>query len=162
MISTFIAENYRLVQAILVVAAIACIVITALLLRARRGRRIAAVIAGAATVVVLALTLIPDKVPNDAVGCNFEPANFFGDEQNVALFFLPALFAFVAIRRPLVVLVAGIVLSALIETIQALSPVIGRRCDIDDWFANSLGVIAGVVVALVVSIVVKRTKRRAA
>ena len=148
MISTFIAEYYGVVQAILVVAAIACIILAGILVRVRRGRCLAAVLTGIGIAVVLALTLAPDVEPSPAVECTFQSVTPLGDERNIALFFLPALFAFIAVRRPVVVLLAGIGLSALIELVQSSVLIIGRRCDIDDWLANIIGGLIGVLIGL--------------
>ncbi|WP_052809901.1 VanZ family protein [Streptomonospora alba] len=68
---------------------------------------------------------------------------------NVVLFVAPALFASVATRRPVLVLVAASALSALIETAQALAPMIGRSCSTNDWLSNTIGVAIGVLLAMV-------------
>lgn len=68
---------------------------------------------------------------------------------NVVLFVSPALFASVATRRPVLVLIAASALSALIETVQALVPAIGRSCSTNDWLSNTIGVAIGVVLAMI-------------
>lgn len=68
---------------------------------------------------------------------------------NVVLFVSPALFAAVATRRPALALVAASVLTALIETVQALVPAIGRSCSTNDWLANTIGAAIGVVLAVI-------------
>lgn len=161
MLSTFIIEHYFVVRLLLVVAAVACVALAAVLTWTERvGRRIATAVAAIATVVVLLLTLTPDKYPNPASTCSFDPSYFYNDELNIVLFLLPALFAVVATRRPLVVLAGGIGLSALIELVQYLALALGRRCDVGDWLANSTGTLAGVIVAAVVMAIVRRARRR--
>ena len=163
LISTFIIENYFLVRLVLVIAAILFVVIAALLVRAgRRGKRIATVIAAVGVVAVLGLTLVPDTYPMAGVTCSFDPSEFYRDSFNVMLFLLPAIFAVIAVRHPLLVFASGVALSAVIEVIQALSPVLGRRCDIGDWLANSTGTAIGVLLAVGVIAVVGRISRRRA
>ena len=154
MLSTFIVENYLLVRLLLIAALIAAVVVTAILSRAQRGRRVAAVLAGVGLIVTIALTLTPDTYPLDAATCNLQPYSPFTDVYNILLFLVPALFAVVATRHPLIVLAGGIALSAGIELVQYLVPWFGRRCDVDDWLANSLGTLIGVVLAVAVSAVV--------
>lgn len=67
---------------------------------------------------------------------------------NVVLFVAPALLASVATRRPVLVLVAASAASALIETVQALVPALGRSCSTNDWLANTIGVAIGVLLAV--------------
>lgn len=127
------------------------IVLAAMLTRSgRSGQRVSAVLATVATLVALALTLTPDKSANTAVTCSFEPFFFFNDIFNMVLFFLPVLFAVIAIRRPLIGLAGGIGLSMVIETVQATTLFLGRRCDINDWLANSTGTLFGVLAGTVV------------
>ena len=162
MLSTFIVENYLLVRLLLIAALVAAVVVTAILVRVRRGRRIAAVLAGVGLVVVVALTLTPDTYPLDAATCNLQPYSPFTDVYNILLFLVPALFAVVATRHPLIVLAGGIALSAGIELVQFLVPWFGRRCDVDDWLANTLGTLVGVALAVGVSTVAKWWDRRRA
>lgn len=161
MLSTFIIENYLFVRILLIVALIASVGVAVVLARSgKRGRVIAAVLSGIGVVVVIALTLTPDTYPLDAVTCNFVSYLPLWDVYNILLFLLPGVFAVVATRRPVIVLFSGILLSAVIEFVQYLNPVFGRRCDVDDWIANSVGMLVGVVIAGVIVRVVDR--RRAA
>lgn len=161
MLSTFIIENFLLVRIALVVGAIVCLALAAVLLWiGRTGQRIAIAISAIAALAVLLLTLTPDKYPIPAVTCSFDPAYFYNDEFNIVLFLLPALFAVVATRRPIVVLAGGIGLSALIELVQSLTLALGRRCDLGDWLANSTGTVIGVLVAVVLMAVIRRVQRR--
>jgi len=150
MISTFLAEYPLLVRAVLLALSVLVLVVAVLLVRAgRRGRPIAWVLAAAAGGAILLLTLTPDGSRSAPVACNFVPYMFYRDEANMALFFVPALFATVASRRPLLVLAAAAALSAAIEGVQRLTAT-NRRCDIDDWLANSMGGVAGVIAACLV------------
>ena len=68
---------------------------------------------------------------------------------NVVLFVAPVLLAGVALRRPLLALVAGSALSASIEVIQALATGLGRSCSANDWLANTIGALIGAALAWV-------------
>jgi ElaB/YqjD/DUF883 family membrane-anchored ribosome-binding protein len=68
---------------------------------------------------------------------------------NVVLFVTPPLFAAVATRRPAVAFVAASVLTALIETVQALVPAIGRSCSTNDWLSNTIGAAIGVLLGVI-------------
>jgi glycopeptide antibiotics resistance protein len=150
MISTFLAEYPLLVRAVLLAFTVLVLVVAVLLVRAGRwGRRLAWVLAAAAGGAILLLTLSPDGSRGAPVACNFVPYMFYRDEANMALFFVPALFATVASRRPLLVLASAAVLSAGIEGVQRLTAT-NRRCDIDDWLANSMGGAAGGIAACLV------------
>jgi glycopeptide antibiotics resistance protein len=160
-LSTFIIENYLLVRILLIVALVVAVGVVVILARAgKRGRIIAAAISGASLVVVLLLTLTPDTYPLDGVTCNFVSYLPLWDVYNILLFLLPAVFAVVATRRPIIVLFSGILLSAVIEFVQYLNPVFGRRCDVDDWIANGTGTVIGVLIAVAVIQIVKRVGRR--
>jgi hypothetical protein len=150
-ISTFMAENFLLTRVILVVGFVAAVVVAIVLARGgARGRRAATVIAAAAGILVLALTLSPDPTGvQSEVVCNLTPYSFWADALNMALFLLPALFAVVALRRPALVALAVPVVSAAIELAQYLVPAFGRRCDVDDWLANVIGGVIGVLLGLV-------------
>lgn len=150
MISTFLAEYPQLVRAALLALTVLVLAVAALLVRAgARGRRIATVLAVAAGGGILLLTLSPDGSRSAPVACNFVPYMFYTDEANMALFFVPALFATIATRRPLLVLASAALISAAIEGVQR-STATNRRCDIDDWLANGMGGAAGVVAAWLV------------
>jgi len=156
MLSTFIIENYALVRLAMLIGVIGCLVVAALLVRAtQRGRRIAAIIAALAVIVVLALTLTPDTYPLAEATCNLQSNTPLNDDFNILLFLLPALFAVVASRKPVFVFLGGVAFSALIEFVQYANPLFGRRCDVDDWLANSAGTAVGVVVAVVLVAVVE-------
>lgn len=96
------------------------------------------------------LTLAPTSRALE-VGCASEwSLPTFGAVElmaNVLLFVPPVLLLGVLTRRPVAVLIAGSVISALIELIQAFAPVLGRSCSTNDWFMNSLGAVLGAVLA---------------
>jgi glycopeptide antibiotics resistance protein len=141
---------------------VACVVIGYVLTRRRqRGERILWTLAGGSLLVVLALTLVPSGYnTRDEVWCTVQiAAPTLGRIElmaNIALFFPPAYFATLASRRPLLVLAAGVGLSAVIEGIQAAAPVIGRACDTNDWVMNTIGSVVGVLMAVCTMAVARR------
>lgn len=165
MITDFLLDHRPLVPVALVVLLVFCVGVGYLLLRAdRTGRRIAAALAGLSAAGVVALTLVPASRRLDHVVCTVQfalPA--LGRVEllaNTALFVPLVFFATLATRRPWPVLVAGSASSAVIEAIQALVPAIGRACDTNDWFMNTLGVIAGVLLAVGTKALVSAVSRR--
>lgn len=62
---------------------------------------------------------------------------------NVVLLVPAALAASVALRRPVLALLAGSALSITIELVQALVPALGRSCSTNDWLANTIGAALG-------------------
>lgn len=159
MISTFLAENFVLTRIVLTAILVLAVVGAFVLARATSpGRTIAAVLALVGGVLVLVLTFSPDvaAAQGDAV-CNLTPRSFISDALNMGLFMLPALFAVIASRRVWVVALAVPVGSALIELVQYLTPAFGRRCDIDDWLANLIGGLIGVVLGVIALRAPRRT-----
>lgn len=133
------------------VASIACVGVGFVLVRSRR-RGILWGFAGLSLLAVLALTLLPSGyTTRDEIWCTVqivEPTlRRIELVANIALFFPLAFFATLASRRPLLVLAAGTGLSATLEGIQAVAPVIGRACDTNDWVMNTIGTVVGVLVA---------------
>jgi hypothetical protein len=150
MISIVSAADGEVAGRLLVVVALASVVLAVVLASAGRGGRATATVL---TVVGLALVggLTLSRVTGlPGEGCATEPGAPLDDLPNIALFFVPMLFAVVASRRPVLVLLAGPALSAVIEWVQDVVPSLGRRCDIDDLLANSAGAVAAVVVGSVV------------
>ncbi|MBP2334364.1 VanZ family protein [Saccharothrix coeruleofusca] len=153
MITDFLLDHSALVPVALLLVALVCLGVGHLLLRARRhGQRIMWALVALSALPVLALTLVPTATGQaDYVGCTVQfalPAP--GRVEllaNVALFFPLVFFATLATRRPLLVLAAGAGLSAAIEALQALVPVIGRACDTNDWVMNGIGTVVGVLLA---------------
>ncbi len=108
-------------------------------------------LAGLGTLPVAVLTMLPTDrraFERCEVAWTLPTAGRVELAANVVLFVAPALFAAVATRRPVRVLVAASALSALIETVQALVPAIGRSCSTNDWFSNTIGVAIGVLLAM--------------
>ncbi len=99
---------------------------------------------------VLAFVLTPFERELFAV-CSFEWSLItLGKVELVAnlLLFVPVgLFGSVASRRPVGAVVAASAFSILIEMLQALVPALGRSCSTSDWFYNTLGALAGGLVA---------------
>lgn len=161
MISTFIADHLALVRILLVSAGVVAVLVAAVLARhGRRGRRVAFVIFIISVLAMLGLTLAPDFSSSTASrACNFQPFSFWRDVSNIVLFFVPGLYAVVSSHRRVLVAAAIPLASAAIELCQAAIPAIGRRCDIDDWLANSTGGLAGVLVGMLVVLVAQRRQR---
>ena len=111
------------------------------------ARRLLRVMAAA----VLLLTLFPTTYRTVETRCLVDGglAHLVAPEPlaNVVLFVPLVLLAGIRTRRPLAMFLAGSALSALIETIQALVPVLGRSCTTGDWLANSAGALTGAVLA---------------
>ena len=109
-------------------------------------RRTAWALTAVALLPVAALTLVP--VDRELFGCcefawalpTFGRVEIFA---NVLLLVPAALAAAVALRRPLLALLAGSTLSAAIELLQALVPALGRSCSTNDWLANTIGAALG-------------------
>jgi hypothetical protein len=147
LITTLLVEHSALVPVLLLLVAVACVGVGWLVPRS------AGVLAGLSLVPVLALTLIPaggNRLDHVLCVVQFSVPTPGSVEllANVALFLPPAFFATLATRRPLVVLAAGVGLSAAIEALQAVVFAIGRACDTNDWMMNTIGVAVGVLLAV--------------
>jgi VanZ family protein len=166
MITNFLLDHPALVPVGALLIALVSAGVGYLVLRGQRhGQRIASVLAILSVLPVLALTLVPTFYPRrslDPCAVQFSLPSLGTVEllANVALFFPPAFFATLATRRPLLMLAAGTALSAAIETVQALVPGIGRSCDTNDWMMNTIGTVAGVLLALATIALVNRVPAR--
>lgn len=112
----------------------------------------AGLLAGLATLPVVVLTMLPTDrraFERCEVAWTLPTVGRVELAANVVLFVAPALFAAVATRRPALTFLAASALTALIETVQALVPAIGRSCSTNDWLANSIGAAIGVLLALI-------------
>lgn len=160
MISIVSAADGESVRELLAAVTAASVLLAAVLaLTGRGGRGLAALLAIGGLVLIAGLTLAPvGGLPGD--GCATEPRAPLDDIPNVALFFVPALFAVVATRSPLLVLLAGPALSATIEWVQDVVPSLGRRCDVDDLLANSAGAVAAVAVGSLLLLIAHLVTRR--
>ena len=58
---------------------------------------------------------------------------------NLVLFVAPVVLFAIATRRPLLALLVGSGLSALVEALQAAVTALGRSCDTNDWLSNTIG-----------------------
>ena len=150
MITDFLLEHAALVPAALLAIAVVCVLVGVVTLRARRQGVLRALVVVSALAVV-ALTLVPAGGDPGDRGCTVQ---FFvptlGSVEllaNVALLFPLTFFSALASRRPVVVLAAATVLSALIEALQAVVPAIGRACDTNDWAMNTAGALVAAALA---------------
>lgn len=113
-------------------------------------RRLSWTLFGLTLLPVVLLTLAPSSrevFERCAVGWALPSPGRVEVLANVSLLIPPVLLAAVASRRLAIVLVAAVVGSAAIEVLQALAPGLGRSCDTNDWLANSIGAVIGVVLA---------------
>lgn len=78
---------------------------------------------------------------------------------NVVLLVPVGLLLAVAMRQPILAALVGILLAAVIELVQALVPSLGRACTIDDWTANAVGAVLGVVLGAI-GLALARWRRR--
>jgi VanZ family protein len=110
---------------------------------------------------VAALTLVPtdrDLPVTCAVEWSTPDLGKVELMANLVLFVPPVLLLGVAVRRPLVVLLAASAGSALIEVVQAFVTALGRSCSTNDWLYNTLGAALGAVLA---TLVLRRHRRTA-
>jgi VanZ like family len=152
MITDFLLDHSALVPGALALVALVCTVVGYVALRLDRpGSRLLPALAVVAALPVLALTLAPTGRSTSTRGCTVQfawpGAGSVELLANVALLLPVAVLAALATRRPWAVLLAGCGVSAALEAVQASVPAIGRACDTNDWAMNSLGVLAGVLVA---------------
>lgn len=163
MISTFLVEHATLVRIGFWVA-VAAATVLAWVLHRFRLRRVLLCLSAVALVAVLALTLLPDGARPGGVTCTAQlsvPFQGIDTLANVAMLLPLVLFLGTATNRPLTVLTGAVALSAVIEVVQALAPVLGRRCDTNDWFMNSVGAVLGAVIALVICAITRRGRTTA-
>jgi glycopeptide antibiotics resistance protein len=158
MIAAFLIENPLLVPVLVLLTASVCTGIGYLLLKGRRQRTLWTLTA-LSVVPVVALTLVPtptrrmDDIPLCTPDFAVPTLTSVEMVANVALLFPLVYFAALATRRPLLMLAAGVALSAGIETLQALVRSLGRACTGNDWAMNSAGaagaaLLAGCTIAL--------------
>ena len=114
-------------------------------------RRTAGVLAVAALVPVLVLTLSP-TARTMTFGCaiDWSPRLTAAEPLANVLLFVPlVLLLAVATGRPVRMALAGSALSVGIELLQAVATPLGRSCDTSDWIANSAGSVIGAALAAV-------------
>jgi hypothetical protein len=152
MITDFLLEHSALVPLASGLVVVVCVGVGhAALRRGQPGKRVLWVLTALSGLVVLALTLVPGGKGGQEELCavQFALPTLTRVEllANVALFVPPVLFATLAWRRPLLVVVTAALASAAIEALQAVVPAIGRACDTNDWLMNVLGILAGALLA---------------
>lgn len=163
MISTFLVEHAPLVRIGFWVA-VAAATLLAWVLHRLRLRRVLLGLSAVALIAVLVLTLLPDGARPGGVTCTVQfsvPFQGIDTLANVAMLLPLVLFLGTATNRPLTILTGAVALSAVIEVVQALAPVLGRRCDTDDWAMNTVGAVLGAVIALVICAIDRRRRATA-
>ena len=164
MITTFLVNHAPAVRVLFWVVLVA---LTALgwLVHRLRARRALVTLAGISAVGVLALTMTPAGDGGNGVFCTVQfsvPFQGIDTLANVALLFPLTLFAALLTNRPVPVVAAASGLSAAIELVQALLPSLGRACDTNDWFMNTVGaVLAGLLSAGIITVDRRQRARQA-
>ena len=115
------------------------------------------------TAAILLLTLFPTTYRTVETRCMVDGglARLLDPEPlaNVVLFGPLVLLAGIVTRRPVAMFLAGAVVSALIEAVQAFVPMLGRSCTTTDWLANTAGALAGAVLAAA-ALWIRRSRQR--
>jgi len=161
-IATYLIEHPWLSPAALAVLAVAGPLVGRLVVARPRA---AWLLTAVAVVPVMVLTMLPtDRVAFQRceVAWVLPTVGRVELAANVVLFVAPALFAAVATRRPVRVLVVVSGLSAVIEMVQALVPAIGRSCSTTDWTSNTIGAAIGVLLAVIALQLPARARTRQA
>jgi len=131
----------------------------------RQARRTLATLAVISAVGAIALTMTPAGDGGNGTFCTVQfsvPFQGIDTLANVALLFPVTLFTALLTSRPIWVVAAASGLSAAIELAQALLPALGRACDTNDWFMNTVGaVLAGLLSAAIVAVDRRRRTRQA-
>ena len=133
-------------------ALLACLVVGPPLAWWLAGRqRLAMVLAALSLIPVAALTLSRTSRPMTVTcvvdGGLLSPLGAIEPMANLVLFVGPVLLLAVATGRPLLALIVGSGLSALIELTQAYATTLGRSCSTGDWIANTEGALLGAAIA---------------
>lgn len=161
MITNFLTDNSAMVPVVLLLVAVVCVGVGYVVVRRQYASWVLWALAMVLLLPVVALTLVPTSARVDEVVCVVQfYAPTLGRVEvlaNVALFVPPVYFATLATRRPLLIVLAGVTLSAVIEAVQALIPAIGRACDTNDWAMNTGGVVLGVFLAAATFALTRRT-----
>lgn len=160
MISTLLAEHPTLVRVLFAVLVVLCAALGWWLHR-RQARATLTALTAVALLGVAALTFSPSGDPGP-VSCTVQfsvPFAGLDTLANIALLLPAVLFAALSTGRPLPVFLAGTGLSALIETVQMLVPDLGRACDTNDWWMNTIGAAIGALLSLAI-LMLDRCRRR--
>ncbi|MFJ3385118.1 MULTISPECIES: VanZ family protein [unclassified Curtobacterium] len=151
MITTFLVNHATAVRVLFWVVVVVFALIGFVVHRLGARRVLVALTAvSLVAALALALTMTPAGEGGNGVVCTVQfsvPFRGIDTLANVALLFPVTLFAALLTGRPVAVLTAASGLSAAIELVQALLPALGRACDTNDWFMNSVGAVLGGVVA---------------
>ncbi|PRY45097.1 VanZ family protein [Umezawaea tangerina] len=166
MITDFLLDHSDLVPVMAVLVVAVCCALGYLLVRTRRSDAapVLWILAVLSAIPLVAVTLVPTGIrADDGVLCAvqlFLPTS--GSVEllaNIALFLPLVLFAALASRRPLLVVLVAVVGSFAIEAVQAVLPVIGRRCDTEDWAMNTVGILVAGVLARIVLVFARSAER---
>jgi hypothetical protein len=154
MIQTLL-NDHTLMSTVLGVCVLAGL-IGLLVARATHQPLIASCLTATSTALILGATLYPLSLNAPANNvCYIEPDPLLGATttqglMNIALF-IPAAAAWTWLtRRPISVALALLGLSAGIETVQAITPGMGRACDSTDWITNAVGTLIGTAAAALI------------
>ena len=164
MITTFLVNHASAVKVLFWVVLVA---FTALgwWTHRRQARRTLVTLAVISAVGVLALTMTPAGDGGNGTFCTVQfsvPFQGIDTLANVALLFPVTLFAALLTNRPVWIVAAASGLSAAIELVQALLPDLGRACDTNDWFMNTVGaVLAGLLGAGIIAVDRRQRTRQA-
>jgi hypothetical protein len=118
------------------------------------ARRVAVLALPASLALIVAATLSPAGLGLGVIGACGHGLTSTGALTTVqgllnVLLFVPAAVALtVATGRPAFVTGAGAGLSVAVEAVQSLAPGLGRSCQLHDVIANSLGAVAGALLAV--------------
>lgn len=164
MITTFLVNHASAVKVLFWVVLVALTALGWFAYR-QRARRTLMTLAVISAVGVFALTMTPTGDGGNGTFCTVQfsvPFQGIDTLANVALLFPLTLFAALLTSRPVAVVAAASGLSAAIELVQALLPDIGRACDTNDWFMNTVGaVLAGLLSAGIIALGRRRPARPA-
>lgn len=162
MISTFLVEHRWIAPAALVLLVLVGPLAGSWLVT---RPRIARVLTAVSMLPLALLTLVPvDRELFARCEVRWDFPTPAGPESlaNILLFVAPVLLAGVAIRRPVLAVLAGSTLSVMVEAVQAAVPAIGRSCDSGDWINNTIGaVIGGALAWLSLTVAARRKPRQA-
>lgn len=160
MITTFLVNHASAVRFLFWVV-LAVLAVVGWLVHRFRARRALTVLSVLSVAGALALTLTPSGDGGNGTFCTVQfsvPFQGIDTLANVALLFPLTLFFALLSRRPAWVLLGASGLSALVELVQALLPDLGRACDTNDWFMNTVGAVLGALVAVAVTVVDRRLR----
>jgi glycopeptide antibiotics resistance protein len=160
MISTFLVTHAGLVPVVFWFSVILSGALGWLLYRLNQQRALL-ILAIIGLVGPLVLTLSPSVAEVESACAVQFSVPFLGIDTlaNLAMLIPGTLFAALRFRRPPVIFAAASGLSALIELTQVLIPALGRVCDTDDWFMNTIGATIGALLAAAIIAVDTRRRR---